>query len=57
MSMPDARARELDFFTNSLDYTGLSNVGTAFMANKLSKHLLTEIKKALPGIHASIKQE
>ncbi|GMH42885.1 hypothetical protein BSKO_10804 [Bryopsis sp. KO-2023] len=57
MSMQDARKRELEFFDASPDYTGLANVGTTFMAEKLSRHLLLEIRKALPGIHASIKQD
>lgn len=57
MTMQDARRRELDFFEGSGDYNGLTNVGTAFMAEKLSKHLLLEIRRALPGIHASIKQD
>lgn len=57
MSMANARKRELEYFRSTPDYANLSNVGTTFLADKLSKHLLNEIKKALPGIHASIKKE
>ncbi|CAD7695187.1 unnamed protein product [Ostreobium quekettii] len=57
MSMQDARKREREFFDGSANYRHLDNIGTGFLAEKLSKHLLHEIKKALPSIMASIKQD
>ena len=57
MTMQDARKKEKEFFQGARDYRHLDNVGTGFLAEKLSKHLLNEIKKALPSIMASIKQE
>lgn len=57
MNMQLARQRESDFFKNDPNYADLPNVGTGYLSEKLSARLLYEIKRALPGIQSSIKQE
>lgn len=57
MDMRAARAREAEFFKGSSEYSDLTNVGTNFLSEKLSTRLLHEIKRALPGLQSSIKQE
>uniref|UniRef100_A0A7S0VAJ5 Uncharacterized protein n=1 Tax=Polytomella parva TaxID=51329 RepID=A0A7S0VAJ5_9CHLO len=50
MSMQDARAKELSFFRSEDAYRDLKNVGTAYLAEKLSNHLISEITNKLPSI-------
>ena len=40
MTMKDAREKEGDFFKGKPEYTDLQNVGTTFLAEKLSNHLI-----------------
>lgn len=57
MNMQSARAREDEFFKGSGEYSDLANVGMAYLSEKLSSRLLHEIKRALPGLQTSIKQD
>lgn len=50
VSMTDARANEKSFFTTSEAYKDLGNIGTEYLANKLSNHLISEINRKLPEI-------
>jgi len=54
VSMTAARARELDFFRKAPAYASLKNVGTSFLAGKLSDHLVSSIRRALPTIAQGI---
>ncbi len=54
MPMEAARKKELDFFHNSPHYGDLKNVGTGFLANKLSNHLVNAIRKQLPVIQNKV---
>ncbi|GAX77714.1 hypothetical protein CEUSTIGMA_g5157.t1 [Chlamydomonas eustigma] len=56
MSMKDARSREKDFFLGRPEYADLSNIGTGYLAEKLSQHLIAEIMKQLPSISSFIDQ-
>ncbi|MEW5315614.1 MAG: hypothetical protein WDW38_007029 [Sanguina aurantia] len=60
VSMKDARSREKDFFLGQPAYADLANVGTTYLAEKLSTHLIGEIMKNLPSmvtyIDSSIKK-
>jgi len=57
MNIMKAREREQEFFKSSGEYSDLENVGMKFMSEKLSNRLLHAIKRALPGLQSSIKQE
>eukprot|EP00210_Caulerpa_lentillifera_P005765 g5512.t1 len=57
MDMHAARSRESEFFSGNSEYSDLENVGTGYLSQKLSTHLLNEIKRALPGLLTSIKSE
>ncbi|MEW5297851.1 MAG: hypothetical protein WDW36_001030 [Sanguina aurantia] len=50
VSMKDARSREKDFFLGQPAYADLANVGTTYLAEKLSTHLIGEIMKNLPSM-------
>lgn len=52
--MAEARKKELEFFRSSPHYGTLKNVGTGFLAGKLSAHLIGAIRKQLPVIQHSI---
>lgn len=52
--MKDARTRESSFFLGNPAYKDLENVGTGFLATKLSTHLINEILRKLPAISAYI---
>lgn len=54
MSMTDARAREIEFFRSSDSYRDLDNIGTTYLANKLSNHLINEITRKLPDIQSYV---
>lgn len=54
MAMGDSRKRELEFFTGNPAYLGVQNVGTTFLSNKLSEHLVLAIRKQLPVIQTAI---
>lgn len=55
MSMDDARRRELEFFNRNPAYTGSKNLGTGFLSNKLSNHLVAAIRKQLPVIQTFVQ--
>lgn len=54
VNMEAARARERAFFDESEAYRDLTNIGTNYLADKLSTHLINEILKQLPSIQAYI---
>lgn len=54
MSMPEARAREQEFFRSTDTYRDLDNTGTTYLANKLSNHLISEITRKLPEIQSYV---
>ncbi|GFH12799.1 uncharacterized protein HaLaN_08553, partial [Haematococcus lacustris] len=54
--MKEARAREKEFFTSNAAYADLQNIGTGYLAEKLSQHLINEIMKNLPSISQYIDQ-
>ncbi|KAJ9506686.1 hypothetical protein QJQ45_005482 [Haematococcus lacustris] len=56
VSMKEARAREKEFFTSNAAYADLQNIGTGYLAEKLSQHLINEIMKNLPSISQYIDQ-
>ncbi|KAK9829182.1 hypothetical protein WJX72_004363 [[Myrmecia] bisecta] len=56
MDMATARKREMDFFKQTGHYDGLKNIGTNFLATKLSSHLMMAIRKQLPTIQHSINE-
>lgn len=55
--MKEMRGRELEFFSSTPAYADLNNVGTGFLAEKLSNHLINEIMKNLPSISQYIDQK
>ena len=55
--MKDARTREREFFSSQPAYADLTNIGTNFLADKLSAHLINEIMKNLPSIQQYIDQK
>ncbi|KAJ9505175.1 hypothetical protein QJQ45_024850 [Haematococcus lacustris] len=57
VSMKEARAREKEFFTSNAAYADLQNIGTGYLAEKLSQHLINEIMKNLPSISQYIDQK
>ena len=50
MSMENARRQEMDFFKSNPLYSGLSNVGTAFLADKCALYLQRAVSRQLPII-------
>lgn len=54
MAMGDSRKRELEFFSTNPAYAGVQNIGTTFLSNKLSSHLIGAIRKQLPVIQTAI---
>lgn len=55
MSMQRARDNEMAFFKGERSlYNGCTNVGTDFLSNKLSQHLIRAIQLQLPKITSSI---
>ncbi len=54
MPMEEARKKELDYFRKNSHYADLKNVGTSFLANKLSNHLINAIRKQLPIIQQKV---
>jgi len=50
MSMENARRQEMDFFKSNPSYSGLSNVGTAFLADKCALYLQRAVSRQLPII-------
>lgn len=54
VSMKDARQRERDFFLGHASYKDLENIGTTYLAEKLSRHLIMEIRKQLPSLSSHI---
>ena len=50
VNMADARSREKEFFHSKAEYADLKNIGTSYLADKLSTHLINEILKQLPSI-------
>ena len=56
MTMKDARTKEKEFFLSKPEYADLGNVGTTYLAEKLSAHLINEIMKSLPSITSYIDQ-
>lgn len=54
MPMEEARKKELDFFRKNSHYADLKNVGTGFLANKLSNHLINAIRRQLPIIQQKV---
>ena len=54
MAMGDSRKRELEFFSSNPAYAGVQNIGTTFLSNKLSSHLIGAIRKQLPVIQTAI---
>jgi hypothetical protein len=54
VSMADARDRENAFFRATDAYSRLDNVGTDYLAKKLSTHLINEISRKLPEIQAFV---
>uniref|UniRef100_A0A7S0WQS1 Dynamin GTPase n=1 Tax=Chlamydomonas leiostraca TaxID=1034604 RepID=A0A7S0WQS1_9CHLO len=56
VSMKEARAREREFFSSTPAYADLTNIGTGYLADKLSNHLINEIMKNLPSISQYIDQ-
>ena len=56
MSMDVMRSREKEFFKSMPQYADLSNVGTGYLAETLSKVLINEILKKLPSIQQYIDE-
>jgi dynamin 1-like protein len=54
VSMTEARERENAFFRASDAYSRLDNVGTDYLAKKLSTHLINEISRKLPEIQSFV---
>ena len=55
--MSDARKAEKEFFLSRPEYADLTNIGTTFLADKLSAHLIRESHKNLPSITSYIDQK
>jgi hypothetical protein len=50
MAMKEARAKEQEFFKGHPSYKDLTNIGTGYLSDKLSHHLVNEIMRKLPKI-------
>jgi len=51
-----ARQKELEFFKGKREYSDLRNVGTNFLSEKLSSHLIGAIRKQMPVIQHNISE-
>lgn len=56
LDMAAARRKELEFFNQSKDYTGLRNVGTDHMSKDLSEKLIASVRRQLPNISGFIQK-
>mmetsp|Transcript_7411 Transcript_7411/g.12788 ORF Transcript_7411/g.12788 Transcript_7411/m.12788 type:complete len:628 (+) Transcript_7411:31-1914(+) len=56
VGMKEARSKENDFFKGMQAYADLPNIGTGYLAEKLSNHLINEIMRNLPSIALYIDQ-
>jgi dynamin 1-like protein len=54
VDMQSARNKEMAFFKANPRYADLKNVGTTFLSNRLSNHLINAIRKQLPQISHQI---